>query len=143
METHAGPAAAPIDVEAFLAARNLKAQLRFVICGSVDGGKSTLPGRMMHQTRSVPDDQLAAAEADSRTYGTQGDAMDPALLIDGLQAEREQGITIDIAYRQFETNRRRFIAIDAPGHEQYTRNMATGASKADVAPEEGCPVPGP
>ena len=133
METHAGSAAAPVDVEAFLAARNRKDLLSFVICGSVDDGKSTLLGRLMHHTGSVPDDQLSAAEADSRTYGTQGDAMDPALLIDGLQAEREQGITIDIAYRQFETDRRRFIAIDAPGHEQYTRNMATGASKADAA----------
>ena len=133
METHAGSAAAPVDVEAFLAARNRKVQLRFVICGSVDDGKSTLLGRLMHHTRSVPDDQLSATEADSRTYGTQGNAMDLALLIDGLQAEREQGITIDIAHRQFETDRRRFIAIDAPGHEQYTRNMATGASKADLA----------
>ena len=133
METHAGSGAEPVDVEAILASRNRKDLLRFIICGSVDDGKSTLLGRLMHQTGSVPDDQLSAVEADSRTYGTQGDAMDPALLIDGLQAEREQGITIDIAQRQFETDRRRFIAIDAPGHEQYTRNMATGASKADIA----------
>ena len=133
MEAIRSPAAAPLDVDAMLAARDRKDQLRFVICGSVDDGKSTLLGRLLHDTRNVPKDQLSAAEAASRTYGTQGDAVDLALLIDGLRAEREQGITIDVAYRYFETGQRRFVAVDAPGHEQYTRNMATGASKADVA----------
>ena len=99
----------------------------------MDDGKSTLLGRLLYDTKNVFEDQLSAAEAESRTYGTQGDAVDLALLVDGLQAEREQGITIDVAYRYFETEKRKFIAIDAPGHEQYTRNMATGASKADAA----------
>ena len=121
------------DIDAFLAARDRKEQLRFVICGSVDDGKSTLLGRLLHDSKAVFEDQLSAAEAESRTYGTQGDAVDLALLVDGLQAEREQGITIDVAYRYFESDRRKFIAIDAPGHEQYTRNMATGASNADIA----------
>ncbi len=133
MEGDAVPAAAPLDVDAMLAARNRKDQLRFVICGSVDDGKSTLLGRLLYDTKNVFEDQLSAVAVESRTYGTRGDAVDLALLVDGLQAEREQGITIDVAYRYFETGRRRFTAIDAPGHEQYTRNMATGASKADAA----------
>ena len=123
----------PRDVDAVLTAQSGKDQLRFIICGSVDDGKSTLLGRLLYESENVFEDQLSAAEAESRTYGTQGDAVDFALLLDGLQAEREQGITIDVAYRYFDTDKRRFIAIDAPGHEQYTRNMATGASHADVA----------
>lgn len=107
--------------------------LRFIVCGSVDDGKSTLIGRLLHESRRIFDDQLLALEADSRQFGTQGDRIDFALLLDGLQAEREQGITIDVAYRFFATDRRRFIVADTPGHEQYTRNMATGASTADLA----------
>jgi bifunctional enzyme CysN/CysC len=107
--------------------------LRFITCGSVDDGKSTLIGRLLHESRSIFEDQLKALERDSRQYGTQGDKVDFALLLDGLQAEREQGITIDVAYRYFATPRRRFIVADTPGHEQYTRNMATGASTADLA----------
>ncbi|MDD2854616.1 MAG: sulfate adenylyltransferase subunit CysN, partial [Desulfuromonadaceae bacterium] len=107
--------------------------LRFITCGSVDDGKSTLIGRLLHESKSIFDDQLAALESDSRQHGTQGEDIDFALLVDGLQAEREQGITIDVAYRFFATEKRRFIVADTPGHEQYTRNMATGASTADLA----------
>ncbi|MEP7069659.1 MAG: GTP-binding protein, partial [Usitatibacter sp.] len=107
--------------------------LRFITCGSVDDGKSTLIGRLLHESKSIFDDQARALEADSREYGTQGGRIDYALLLDGLQAEREQGITIDVAYRFFASPRRRFIVADTPGHEQYTRNMATGASTASLA----------
>jgi bifunctional enzyme CysN/CysC len=107
--------------------------LRFITCGSVDDGKSTFIGRLLYESRSVFEDQLRALEADSRRFGTQGARLDFALLVDGLQAEREQGITIDVAYRFFATPRRRFIVADTPGHEQYTRNMATGASSAQLA----------
>ncbi|HEX8839769.1 MAG TPA: GTP-binding protein, partial [Sphingomicrobium sp.] len=107
--------------------------LRFITCGSVDDGKSTLIGRLLYETRQVFDDQLAALEVDSKRHGTQGEAVDFALLVDGLSAEREQGITIDVAYRYFSSEKRKFIVADTPGHEQYTRNMATGASNADLA----------
>ena len=107
--------------------------LRFITCGSVDDGKSTLIGRLLHESGCIFDDQRAALEKDSRQYGTQGGSIDYALLLDGLQAEREQGITIDVAYRYFASPARRFIVADTPGHEQYTRNMATGASTADLA----------
>ena len=107
--------------------------LRFITCGSVDDGKSTLIGRLLYETKLIFEDQLEALEADSKKFGTQGDRLDFALLVDGLQAEREQGITIDVAYRFFVTPRRRFIVADTPGHEQYTRNMATGASTAQAA----------
>jgi len=110
-----------------------KDTLRFITCGSVDDGKSTLLGRLLNDTASVLQDQMAAAKNESRKFGTQGDQVDLALLIDGLQAEREQGITIDVAYRYFETDTRKFIAADTPGHKQYTRNMATGASNAELA----------
>ena len=121
------------DIGAWLDAQQRKSLLRFITCGSVDDGKSTLIGRMLHESKSLLDDQLAALEGDSRRFGTQGDALDFALLLDGLGAEREQGITIDVAYRFFATEQRKFIVADTPGHEQYTRNMVTGASTADLA----------
>ncbi|MFL6759634.1 sulfate adenylyltransferase subunit CysN [Sphingomonas sp.] len=123
----------PADVKSWLAAQERKALLRFITCGSVDDGKSTLIGRLLYETRQIFDDQLAALEADSRKHGTQGEAIDFALLVDGLSAEREQGITIDVAYRYFASEKRKFIVADTPGHEQYTRNMVTGASTADLA----------
>src|SRR5690349_24420295 len=107
--------------------------LRFITCGSVDDGKSTLIGRLLYETRLIFQDQLEALKQDSQKFGTQGERLDFALLVDGLQAEREQGITIDVAYRFFATPTRRFIVADTPGHEQYTRNMATGASACDLA----------
>jgi bifunctional enzyme CysN/CysC len=110
-----------------------KSLLRFLTCGSVDDGKSTLIGRLLYDSRLILDDQMAAVAQDSVRYGTLGEETDLALLVDGLEAEREQGITIDIAYRYFATPRRSFIVADTPGHEQYTRNMATGASTADLA----------
>ena len=124
---------ASTEVQAFLARQRGKETLRFITCGSVDDGKSTLIGRLLHESKSIFDDQLKALEADSKQYGTQGEKIDFALLVDGLQAEREQGITIDVAYRFFATDRRRYIVADTPGHEQYTRNMATGASTAQLA----------
>ena len=121
------------QVAAYLQQHETKGLLRFITCGSVDDGKSTLIGRLLHDTKLLLDDQVSALEADSRKHGTQNGEIDFALLVDGLAAEREQGITIDVAYRFFGTDRRKFIVADCPGHEQYTRNMATGASTADLA----------
>ena len=121
------------DIKQYLTSHENKSVLRFITCGSVDDGKSTLIGRLLYESKMLFDDQLAAVEADSRKWGTQGEALDLALLVDGLAAEREQGITIDVAYRFFSTDRRKFIVADTPGHEQYTRNMVTGASTADAA----------
>ncbi|MBK7742789.1 MAG: sulfate adenylyltransferase subunit CysN [Betaproteobacteria bacterium] len=121
------------DIEQYLEAHQHKSLLRFITCGSVDDGKSTLIGRLLYESKMIFEDQLAALERDSKKVGTRGDEIDYALLLDGLQAEREQGITIDVAYRFFSTDRRKFIVADTPGHEQYTRNMVTGASTADLA----------
>ena len=121
------------DIRAYIKEEEEKDLLRFMTCGSVDDGKSTLIGRLLYDSELILADQLASLAADSRTVGTQGGALDLALLVDGLQAEREQGITIDVAYRFFATGRRRFIVADTPGHEQYTRNTATGASTSDLA----------
>ncbi len=121
------------DIDAYLKQHEHKSLLRFITCGSVDDGKSTLIGRLLYDSKMVFDDQLAALRSDSRKMGTQGQNIDFALLVDGLAAEREQGITIDVAYRFFSTDKRKFIVADTPGHEQYTRNMVTGASTADLA----------
>jgi len=121
------------DIEAYLAQHERKELLRFLTCGNVDDGKSTLIGRLLHDSKMIYEDHLAAITRDSKKSGTTGDEVDLALLVDGLQAEREQGITIDVAYRYFSTAKRKFIIADTPGHEQYTRNMATGASTCDLA----------
>ncbi|TDJ31341.1 MAG: sulfate adenylyltransferase subunit CysN [Gammaproteobacteria bacterium] len=123
----------PQDIESYLREQGDKTTLRFLTCGSVDDGKSTLIGRLLYDSKLIFEDQLAALEADSKKQGTQGDDIDFALLVDGLAAEREQGITIDVAYRYFATDKRKFVVADTPGHEQYTRNMATGASTAELA----------
>jgi bifunctional enzyme CysN/CysC len=121
------------DIDGYLKAQEEKSMLRFITCGSVDDGKSTLIGRLLYDSKMIFEDQLNALESDSKKVGTQGEEIDFALLVDGLAAEREQGITIDVAYRFFSTDKRKFIVADTPGHEQYTRNMATGASTADLA----------
>ena len=121
------------DIDAYLDQHHNKSMLRFITCGSVDDGKSTLIGRLLYDSKMIFEDQLASLEADSKSMGTQGQEIDFALLVDGLAAEREQGITIDVAYRFFATEKRKFIVADTPGHEQYTRNMVTGASTADLA----------
>jgi bifunctional enzyme CysN/CysC len=121
------------DIDAYLEQQQHKSLLRFITCGSVDDGKSTLIGRLLYDSKMIFEDQLAELEDDSKRVGTQGQDMDFALLVDGLVAEREQGITIDVAYRFFATEKRKFIVADTPGHEQYTRNMVTGASTADLA----------
>ena len=121
------------DILAYLKQHEEKDLLQFLTCGSVDDGKSTLIGRLLHDSKMIFEDQLEAIERDSKKSGTQGDEIDLALLVDGLQSEREQGITIDVAYRYFATEKRKFIIADTPGHEQYTRNMATGASNCDLA----------
>ncbi|MBS2780630.1 sulfate adenylyltransferase subunit CysN [Aeromonas salmonicida] len=121
------------DFDTYLTSNEQKSQLRFLTCGSVDDGKSSLIGRLLHDSKLIYDDQLAALQRDSRKFNTTDQEVDLALLVDGLQAEREQGITIDVAYRYFSTDKRKFIIADTPGHEQYTRNMATGASHCDLA----------
>ncbi len=121
------------DIDAYLSQHERKELLRFITCGSVDDGKSTLIGRLLYDSKMLYEDQLAQLESESKTHGTTGGKFDPALVTDGLKAEREQGITIDVAYRYFSTAKRKFIIADTPGHEQYTRNMATGASAADLA----------
>jgi bifunctional enzyme CysN/CysC len=139
MATHAPDGAYQVqdliaeDIDAYLKQHQHKSLLRFITCGSVDDGKSTLIGRLLYDSKMIFEDQLAALEADSKRVGTQGQNIDFALLVDGLAAEREQGITIDVAYRFFSTEKRKFIVADTPGHEQYTRNMVTGASTADLA----------
>ena len=130
--SHASPLIAT-DIAAYLKSQEEKSLLRFITCGSVDDGKSTLIGRMLYESKMIFEDQLSALESDSKKVGTQGEEIDFALLVDGLASEREQGITIDVAYRFFSTEKRKFIVADTPGHEQYTRNMATGASTAELA----------
>ncbi|MCF6172891.1 MAG: GTP-binding protein [Campylobacteraceae bacterium] len=122
-----------LDIESYLKEHENKDMLRFLTCGSVDDGKSTLIGRLLYDSKAIFEDQLNAVQSESQMYGTTGEKIDLALLVDGLQSEREQGITIDVAYRFFTTENRKFIIADTPGHEQYTRNMATGASNADLA----------
>ena len=121
------------NIDEYLAQHERKELLRFITCGSVDDGKSTLIGRLFYESKMIYEDQLAAIKKDTSRYGTTGEEVDLALFTDGLEDERQQGITIDVAYRYFSTDKRKFIIADTPGHEQYTRNMATGASTADLA----------
>src|SRR5688500_4436745 len=121
------------NIETYLRSQEHKDLLRFITCGSVDDGKSTLIGRLLYESAMICEDQLATLAADSKKEGSRGGELDFALLVDGLSAERQQGITIDVAYRFFSTDKRKFIVADTPGHEQYTRNMVTGASTADLA----------
>ena len=121
------------DIEGYLRAHENKDMMRFITCGSVDDGKSTLIGRLLYDSKMIFEDHMAAIEKDSKKFNTTDNSFDLALLVDGLQSEREQGITIDVAYRYFATEKRKFIIADTPGHEQYTRNMATGASTCDLA----------
>src|SRR4030081_702594 len=121
------------DINAYLKSHEHKSLLRFITCGSVDDGKSTLIGRLLYESKLIFDDQLAALEHDSHRVGTRGAELDFAMLVDGLASEREQGITIDVAYRFFATSKRNFVVADTPGHEQYPRNMVRGASTADLA----------
>jgi len=121
------------DISTYLSRHENKDMLRLLTCGSVDDGKSTLIGRLLYDSHMIYEDQLEKVAKDSKIYGTTDDDFDPALLTDGLKAEREQGITIDVAYRYFSTDKRKFIIADCPGHEQYTRNMATGASNCNLA----------
>ena len=133
MNNHIANELAQTDIETYLHQQQHKSLLRFLTCGSVDDGKSSLIGRLLHDSHQIYEDQLAALHVDSQKSGTTGEAIDLALLVDGLAAEREQGITIDVAYRYFSTASRKFIIADTPGHEEYTRNMATGASTCDLA----------
>ena len=133
MNNHIANELAQTDIETYLEQQQHKSLLRFLTCGSVDDGKSSLIGRLLHDSHQIYEDQLAALHVDSQKSGTTGEAIDLALLVDGLAAEREQGITIDVAYRYFSTEKRKFIIADTPGHEEYTRNMATGASTCDLA----------
>ena len=121
------------EIKDFIKKQNSLSTLRYITCGSVDDGKSTLLGRMLYEAQLIFDDQIDGLVKDSKKIGTQGDKIDFALLVDGLAAEREQGITIDVAYRFFSTKKRKFIVADSPGHEQYTRNMVTAASNAELA----------
>src|SRR5215510_210335 len=121
------------DILSYLKSHQYKSLLRFITCGSVDDGKSTLIGRLLYESKMIFEDHMAALVVDSKRVGTRGDEIDFALLVDGLSAEREQGITIDVAYRYFSTDKRKFIVADTPGHEQYTRNTVTGASTVDLA----------
>lgn len=129
----AGEIAQQGGVERYLKTQQNKGLLRFLTCGNVDDGKSTLIGRLLHDTRQIYEDQLSTLQNESKKIGTQGEKLDLALLVDGLAAEREQGITIDVAYRYFSTSKRKFIIADTPGHAQYTRNMATGASTSSLS----------
>ncbi|WP_460409163.1 GTP-binding protein, partial [Proteus sp. MB838] len=129
----AGEIAQSGGVENYLKTQQNKGLLRFLTCGNVDDGKSTLIGRLLHDTRQIYEDQLSTLQNESKKIGTQGEKLDLALLVDGLAAEREQGITIDVAYRYFSTAKRKFIIADTPGHAQYTRNMATGASTSTLS----------